>query len=136
MGQLKHPTKNKPKCPRYIVPVVDPKKGISRRRIMQGVKRYYGKKGMGNKLEIMTDHIQKALKKKYKLNAGPSTGIQAILYCAQKYNKVAIAGFDFIHGNHKHYFENKKKKRTTHNMKGEAKVIKALEAEGKVIRIY
>lgn len=91
---------------------------------------------MANKLEIMTDHIQKALKNKYKLKAGPSTGIQAIVYCAQKYKKVAIAGFDFLHGNHKHYFEKKKKKRTTHNMKGEAQVILQLEKEGKLFRLY
>ena len=135
MGQLKHPTKNKPKWPRYIVPVVKAN-GVGRNKIKQGVKRYYSRKGMANKLEIMTDHIQKALKNKYKLKAGPSTGIQAIVYCAQKYKKVAIAGFDFLHGNHKHYFEKKKKKRTTHNMKGEAQVILQLEKEGKLFRLY
>jgi len=137
MGQLKHPTKYKPRCPRYIVPVVAvPKKHLNRNKIMQGVKRYYSRKGMVNKLEIMTDHIQKTLKTKYKLKAGPSTGIQAILYSVQKYKKIAIAGFDFIHGNHKHYFENKRKKHTTHNMKGEAQIIFQLEKEGKVFRIY
>ena len=141
MGQMKRPQKKKPFCPTYIVPVVAVAKTKNHKKIDRGtiknsVKRFYGRKGLGNKLEIMTDHVQKVLKNKYGLKKGPSTGIQAILYCAQKYKKVAIAGFDFLHGDHMHYFEKKRKKSTTHDMKGEAKIILQLEAEGKLFRLY
>ncbi len=144
MGQMKKPSRGKPHCPKYIVPVVAvsakkgrrARRGQSRRSVMQGVKRYYSHKGLAGSLEIMTDHVQKTLKQKYKLTAGPSTGIQAILYSVQKYKKIAIAGFDFMHGNHKHYFEKKKKKSTSHNMKGEGNIILQLEAEGKLFRLY
>ncbi|QDZ23479.1 hypothetical protein HOP50_10g60180 [Chloropicon primus] len=140
MGQLKRPQKQKPFCPRYIVPVVAVEKSkhhkkVNRGTIKQVVKRFYSSKGLANKMEFMTDHVQKALKNKYKLKAGPSTGIQAILYCVQKYKKVAIAGFDFLRGDHKHYFEKKKKKNTSHDMKGEANVILSLESEGKLFII-
>lgn len=49
------------------------------------------------------------------------------------YGKVAITGFDFLIGKHEHYFEKKKKTKTTHNMRGEAHIIRQLEGEGKVV---
>lgn len=134
MGQMKRPTRKKPHCPRYIVPVVKPKgQKLSRKDVMRDVKKWYKKAGIMSKMEIMPESVHKTLRREYGLRAGPSTGIQAIVYMVSKYKKIAIVGFDFLKGDHKHYFERKRKKRTTHDMKAEGKIIRKLEAQQKLV---
>ncbi len=98
MGQLKRPKFGKPNCPKYIVPIVvaDKKKKKSKdkkkkkyykltrgtyKSISTEVKKYYRGAGLIKRLELMSPRYQRDLRYKWKLHAGPSTGLQAIIYC-------------------------------------------------------
>eukprot|EP00899_Mesostigma_viride_P004862 jgi/Mesvir1/14377/Mv09775-RA.2 len=64
-----------------------------------------------------------------------STGLQALMFAVQRFGRAAYVGFDFHTGVHGHYYEEKFKKDTCHNMSDEARVLKQLEAEGKLISL-
>lgn len=76
------------------------------------------------------------LYEKYKLfEKFPSSGLQIINYYVEHYRKVAIIGFDFEKGDHQHYWEQKLKNETCHNMGDEARIIREMEQEGVIYRL-
>lgn len=63
----------------------------------------------------------------------PSSGLQMLTFFTRYFDRVAYIGFDFDSNDHDHYFEVKVKNETCHNMKDEARIIAALEAEGRLV---
>ena len=121
-------------CKRYIVPAIAAR-GRPRSRLVPMIRGWYRGMGLQSKLTILPAQVERELGKKYGLRAGPSTGIQAILYMLEKEEKVVITGFDFGSRSHTHYFEKKRKKHTSHSMSGETRIINQLIAKGRIIRI-
>lgn len=121
-------------CKQFIVPII-PSPGRPRQRLVSAIRGWYRRAGLSNKLTFMPADMERVLRRQYKLNKGPSTGIQSIIFMLKKYKKIAITGFDFRGGSHTHYFERKSKKKTTHSMSGEGRIIDQLVSEGRVVRL-
>ena len=100
------------------------------------LKKKYTDLKVGDKTTVTTMQETDVLYTKYKLyEKYPSSGLQALTYFTQYFEKVHYTGFDFGSGSHDHYFEKKMKNETCHNMRDEARVIQAMEAEGILERL-
>mmetsp|Transcript_21756 Transcript_21756/g.41501 ORF Transcript_21756/g.41501 Transcript_21756/m.41501 type:complete len:303 (+) Transcript_21756:152-1060(+) len=77
-----------------------------------------------------------AIRTKFKLQEKHvSTGLQAIAYFGSRHKNAYFVGFDFELASHQHYWEEKIKNETCHNMQGEAETLEAMLADGLVRRL-
>eukprot|EP00899_Mesostigma_viride_P016158 jgi/Mesvir1/24543/Mv21881-RA.1 len=110
-----------------------------RRKTIERIKKLYGRVRWGPagvRPVIAPLKTTPLLVKKYRLKEKyPSIGLQALVFMAQTYGVVYYFGFDFYLADHGHYYEEKVKKDTCHNMSDEARVINDMEREGTLIKL-
>mmetsp|Transcript_25667 Transcript_25667/g.42964 ORF Transcript_25667/g.42964 Transcript_25667/m.42964 type:complete len:410 (-) Transcript_25667:62-1291(-) len=103
---------------------------------LEALHQKYDNLDVGKKTTVTLMEETDVLYTKYNLyEKYPSSGLQALTYFTQYYKKVYYVGFGFGSGDHDHYFEKKMKNETCHNMRDEARIIQAMEAEGILERL-
>ncbi len=121
------------RCPRRKDKI--PKQKLNMQELGTIARKWLDRHGMGNvKVHAIEAPLVDTLYDEYNLNEKfPSMGLMFLNYAWRNFKQpVQFVGFDFYSGSHDHYWENKLKNETCHNMNDESRVLSEFVNENKL----
>ena len=121
------------RCPRRKDKI--PKQKLNMQELGTIARKWLHRHGMGNvKVHAIEAPLVDTLYDEYNLNEKfPSMGLMFLNYAWRNFKQpVQFVGFDFYSGSHDHYWENKLKNETCHNMNDESRVLSEFVNENKL----